>query len=182
MVVIVVVVRLLIGLLPGRSTVDIWPGITANIRGRRSPATGTAVRPVILVVDDGYDNGLVVAILVLQQAVDNSVYVAIRIGAAGLQRNRVRFVAVALFVGISRRKLSRRRRRTPGRPPGRARSIRRGGRRMSVLRGIFRSGPRRIVFVLVVVSSTVYRILLTIAAELGIRSPSALRRPLRRTD
>jgi len=138
-VVVVVTAGLLAGLLAGRSVVDIRSGRTA-VRGHRSPAiTGTAVRPVILVVDDGYNDGLVVAILVLQQPVNDPVYVAVRVGAAGLQRYRVRSVSVALFIWITRRRRRRCRYWPSVGLPGRIRSFRHGGRRTTVLRRIIRS-------------------------------------------
>lgn len=143
-VVVVVTAGLLAGLLAGRPVVDIRPGRTA-VRGHRSPATtgtattGTAVRPVILVVDDGYNYGLVVAILVLQQPINDPVYVAVRVGAAGLQRYRVRSVSVALFIWITRRRRRRCRYWPSVGLPGRIRSFRRGGRRTTVLRRIIRS-------------------------------------------
>lgn len=139
-VVVVVIVGLLASLLAGWSVVNIRPGRTATVRGRRSPATtGTAIRPVILVVDDGYNDGLVVAVLVLQQPVNDPVYVAVRVGTAGLQRYRVRSISVALFIGISRRQRCRRRYWPPVGLPGRIRSFRHGGRRTTVLRRIIRS-------------------------------------------
>jgi len=64
--VVVVTAGLLAGLLTGRSIVDIRPGRSAAVRSRRSPAPiDTAIRPVILVIDNGYDYGFVAAILVL---------------------------------------------------------------------------------------------------------------------
>jgi len=138
LIVVVITAGLLAVLLAGRSVVDIRSSSTATVRGRRSPATtSTAVRPVILVIDDGYNDGLVVAVLILQQPVNDPVYVAIRVGAAGLQRYRVRSVSVALFIGISRRR--RRRHWPPVGLPGRIRSFRRGGRRTTTLRRIIRS-------------------------------------------
>jgi len=102
-IVVIVTARLLGGLLAGRSVVNIRPGRTASVRGRWPPTiTRTAIRQVILVVDNGYDDGFVAAVLVLQQPVNDPVYVAVRVGAAGLQRYSVWSVIVALFIRISR--------------------------------------------------------------------------------
>lgn len=137
LVVVVVTAGLLAVLLAERSVVDIRPGRSSTVCGRWSPASiGTTIRPVILVFDNGYDYSFVAAVLVLQQPVNDPVYVTVWVGAAGLQRYRIWPVAVALlFVWISRRHRRRRRRRyrSPISLPGRVLSFRHGGRRTTVL-------------------------------------------------
>lgn len=203
----IVVVRLLIrrrGLVFGRRHVR--RGSRIVFHGNWSAynvvtTTATGIRSVVLlflgvlvvvVIDHGYDYRFVAVLFVLQQPVDDAVDLAVRVGAAGLQRHRVRIVVRsvpgALLVRVVTRRCRRHRSRRCSnfsRPSGRVRFFSHRCRRWrrsqnglvhrTVVGRIFRVWRVIVVVIAVTANRKLLSVFTVILPELGIRSSGTLR-------